>query len=250
MNPVGTSALLVKLLPLISDSSTPVRTQLLKLLRILPEDEVKCGTEHAVMFVRAGMTNLSADISNDALSAMEWLLEVAQDELVASPGGWVKTLSTFCAMMGWAISSSSAGWTSSSRTTLRTKDAQTLARQITILTKFLQAGFKSEAALASSPLVYWENMYKLPRSSNAFDYLNLFGSLRDEEGEMYPNRDARQKVFHRRFLDAISIGVDKAKKEGGATGRAAVGLDQVLKKGMGDYEPSTAMETQDLLDLW
>src|SRR5690349_4629716 len=80
-NPVGTHAILTKLLPLISDSSTPVRSQLLKLLRTLPAAEVRHSTEKAIMFIRAGMTHLSADISNDSLGVMEWLLDTTADEL-------------------------------------------------------------------------------------------------------------------------------------------------------------------------
>ncbi|CAM1501745.1 Fc.00g037290.m01.CDS01 [Cosmosporella sp. VM-42] len=250
INPVGTHAILAKLLPLISDSSTPVRSQLLKLLRTLPEEEVRHSTEQAIMFIRAGMTHLSADISNDTLGMLEWLLDVAEDDLVSCPGGWVKTLNSFCAMMGWPVSSSTAGWSSGSRTGLRAKDAQTYARQITTLSKFLQAGLKEETSIPENPSEFLDNIYRIPREPNAFAYLNLHGVRRDEEGEMYSTRDARQRVFQSRFLKSISKGVSQAKKEGGATGRAAALLDQTLQEGMGDYESSTAMSTQDLLDLW
>ncbi|UNI24179.1 rRNA processing protein [Purpureocillium takamizusanense] len=250
INPVGTHAVLAKLLPLISDSSTPVRAQLLKLLRSLPQDEVRHSIEHAVMYIRAGMTHLSSDISNDALGVMEWLLDVADDELVTCPGGWVKTLNTFCAMMGWAVATSNGGWTSGARGTLKAKDAQTLARQITALSKFLGAGFKNEDVGDTDSSEYWDNLYRIPRAPNAFDYLNLSGARRDEEGEMYSSREARQQAFNRRFLDPMMKGLDKAKKEGGATGRAASTLEQTLLDGMQDFEPSTAMDTQDLLDLW
>lgn len=249
-NPVGTVALLNKLLPLVSDSSTPVRAQLLKLLRTLPEDEVKHGTEHASMYIRAGMTHLSADISNDSLAVMEWLLEAAGTDLVNCPGGWVKTLGTFCAMMGWAVSSSNGGWTSAARSSMKAKDAQTLAKQINALTKLLQTGFAEESSEKENTVQYWDAMYRVPRAPNSFEYLNLSGARRDEDGEMYSNREARQQVFHRKFLDVMNKGLDKAKKEGGSTGRAASSLEQILKVGLADFQPSTAMDTQDLLDLW
>lgn len=249
-NPVGTIALLNKLLPLVSDSSTPVRAQLLKLLRTLPDDEVKHGTEHASMYIRACMTHLSADISNDSLAVMEWLLEAAGSELVNCPGGWVKTLGTFCAMMGWAVSSSNGGWTSAARSSMKAKDAQTLAKQINALCRLLQTGFAEESSESENTVQYWDAMYRVPRAPNSFEYLNLSGARRDEEGEMYSNREARQQVFHRKFLDAMTKGLDKAKKEGGATGRAASALEQILKVGLADFQPSAAMDTQDLLDLW
>ncbi|KAH7157448.1 Rix1 complex component [Dactylonectria estremocensis] len=250
VNPVGTHGILHKLLPLISDSSTPVRSQLLKLFQSLPPAEVRHSTEQAIMFIRAGMTHLSADISNDTLGVMEWLLEVAEDDLVTCPGGWVKTLTTFCALMGWALSSSNQGWSSAPRAGLKAKGAAAYARQIATLAKFLEAGLRPETAIPEDESQNWDNMYRIPRDSNAFEYLNLYGSRRDEEGEMYPTREARQRVFERRFLEAMMKGADQAKKEGGATGRAASALDKVLQNGMADYESLTAVDTQDLLGLW
>ncbi|KAL4722428.1 rRNA processing protein [Fusarium chlamydosporum] len=250
INPVGTHAVLVKLLPLISDSSTPVRSQLLKLFRELPSEEVRHSVEQAIMFIRAGMTHLSADISNDSLGMMEWLLDVAENDLIVCPGGWVKTLNSFCAMMGWALTTSKTGWSSGTKAGLRAKDASAYARQIATLARFLEAGLRPEAEIPEDESEVWDNLYRIPQDSNAFEYLNLYGTRRDEEGEMYPSRDARQRVFERRFLEAVMKGADQAKKEGGATGRAAAGLDQVLQNGMGEYESSTAMDTQDLLSLW
>lgn len=249
-NPVGTHAVLTKLLPLVSDSSTPVRTQLLKLLKALPEDELRHCAEQSMLYIRAGMTHLSSDISNDALGYIEWLLDVAEDDLVTCPGGWVKTLNTFCAMMGWAAPTGKAGWSSGGKTALRAKDAATQARQITTLARFLDAGLREEESLGEDSDEVWENLYTVSRRPNPFEYLNLSGARRAEESEMYPSREARQQVFHKRFLDIMLKGADQAKKEGGATGRAASGLDQVLKQGMGDYESSAAMETEDLLELW
>lgn len=250
INPVGTHAVLSKLLPLISDSSTPVRSQLLKLLRELPPAEIRHSVEPAIMFTRAGMTHLSADISNDSLGVMEWLLDVAENDLIVCPGGWVKTLNSFCAMMGWALTTPKAGWSSGTRSGLRAKDAATYARQIAMLSRFLEAGLRAEAEIPEDESEVWDNLYRIPQDSNAFEYLNLYGTRRDEEGEMYPSRDARQRVFERRFLEAVMKGADQAKKEGGATGRAAAGLDRVLQDGMGEYESSKTMDTQDLLSLW
>ncbi|KAG5923371.1 hypothetical protein E4U42_004976 [Claviceps africana] len=249
-NPVGTNALLKKLLPLVSDASTPVRAQLIKLLRALPKDDVKHDAEHASMYIRAGMTHLSADISNDSLGVMEWLLEVAGSELVNCPGGWVKTLNTFCAMMGWAVTSSNGGWTSAARSSMKPKDAQSLARQINALTKFLEVGLTDEPSEKKISPQYWDILYKISRAPNAFDYLNLSGARRDEDGEMYSNQQARQHIFHKRFLDAVKKGLVQAKKEGGATGRAASSMEQLLNVAMAGVEWSSTLDLQDLLDLW
>lgn len=252
VNPVGTTAILSKLLPLISDSSTPVRQQLLKLLQSLPHSTVGAGIDHAAMFVRAGMTHLSSDISSDALGIMDWLLVTAGDKLVSCPGGWVKTLNTFCAVMGWTPTTKKGGWTAGSagRTSLKSKDALNRARQITSLTGFLREGFKEESTVAWSSSQYWDNLYVAPRGANPFDYINLSGARRDEDGEMYPDSGSRKAIYQKRFQAAINEGIENIKKEGGVGGRAAAGLQQVISKAMDNYGTTAALDTKDLLDLW
>lgn len=250
VNPVGTATVLAKLLPLVSDANGPVRTQLLKLFQALPEADVKNHAEKCIMYVRAGMTHLSVDISSDALSVLEWLLEVAQDETVSCPGGWVKTLNSFCALMGWSVSTG-GGWSAAPKSgSLKAKDAQSRVRQLAILSKFLDAGLKHEAAMLVSPNERLDSIYRVPRTPHAFAHLNLFGSRRDEEAEMYTDRESRQRVFHRRFEVSVARGIDLAKKEGGTIGRSASSLDKALKEGMDGFEPTSAVESQDLLDLW
>jgi pre-rRNA-processing protein IPI1 len=75
----------------------------------------------------------------------------------------------------------------------------------------------------------------IPTRSNAFAHLNLFGSPRDEEGEMYIDREDRQRVFNRRFQAAVEKGTIEAKKEAGEAGRAAAILTKVLREGMKDF---------------
>ena len=237
-NPVGTSGVLTKLLPVLSDGSSSVRTQLLKLFRALPPAEVKPNVEKILMYVRAGMTHLSNDIRGDTLNALEWLLDVAGEETVSSPGGWLKTLNSFSSMLGWNPSVGSAltnkGWTSASKATLGTKKGpEAQVRQIQVLAKFLQTGFRPEAPVPYSPMAYWDNIYRLPTTPNPFAYLNLFGTPRDEDSEMYPDRISRQRVFDAKWRPAISAGMTEAKKEGGTVGRAAATLDKALISGLG-----------------
>lgn len=254
VNPVGTETILARLLPLISDSSTPVRSQLLKFFRELPGEQVRHSVEPTIMFIRAGMTHLSADIDNDALGFMDWLLDVAGGDLVACPGGWVKTLNTFCAMLGWSISTKKDGWSSGSRSGgARGKTSLNQARAIDCLTKFLRIGFEPEESIPPNPDEgRWDYLYKAPINPNASSYLNLFGVRRDEDGAMYADRESRQQIFHKRFLNPISNAVESTKKEGGTAGRAAAGLDQLLRspEGIGGFEPSDALDQQDLFDLW
>jgi pre-rRNA-processing protein IPI1 len=207
------------------------------LFRALPPLEVRPHTEKILMYVRGGMTHLSNDIRTDTLSILEWLLEVAGDETVSCPGGWLKTLNSFSSMLGWNPSVGSAltskGWTSASKTTLGTKKGpEAQARQIQVLAKFLQTGFRPEAPAPYSPGAYWDNIYRLPGTPTPFAYLNLFGMPRDEDSEMYPDRISRQRAFDAKWRAAISAGMEEARKEGGMVGRAAATLDRALTAGL------------------
>lgn len=85
------------------------------------------------------------------------------------------------------------------------------------------------------PLRYVE-AHTLPNRSNGFAHLNLFAPPRDEESEMYPNREDRQRIFQKKFMAAVSRGIDAAKREGGEVGRAAAGVAKVLAEGMEGFE--------------
>ena len=185
------------------------------------------------------MTHLAADIRTDALAVLEWLLEVAQEDVVTCPGGWVKTLNCFMSMIGWAVSSGSTKWTSASKASFG-KAGKALPRQLLVLAQFLRAGLvesEAEAApVSGAQFPLWDvERHMIPTRPNAYAHLNLFGSSRDEEGEMYIDREDRQRVFHRRFLAAVETGIENAKKEAGEAGRAAAVVTKVLRDGMSDY---------------
>ncbi len=193
------------------------------------------------------MTHLAAEIRTDALAALEWLLEVAQEDVITCPGGWVKTLRSFMSMMGWATSSGSTKWTSASKASFG-KAGKAFPRQLLVLSQFLKAGLvecEAEGVVPVSGALFplWDvEKHMIPTRSNAFAHLNLFGSSRDEEGEMYIDREDRQRVFEKRFQAAVLSGVENARKEGGEAGRAAAVLTKVLRDGMADY--SGAGDTQ------
>jgi pre-rRNA-processing protein IPI1 len=185
------------------------------------------------------MTQLAAEIRVDALAVLEWLLEVAQEDVVSCPGGWVKTLKSFMSMMGWASSSGSSKWSSASKASFG-KAGKTFPRQLLVLAQFLKAGLVESEDIrevkigGTFPLVDVER-HMIPMRSNAFAHLNLFGSSRDEEGEMYIDKEDRQRVFQKLFQPAVEVGMANAKKEGGEAGRASAVLAKVLKEGMADY---------------
>lgn len=249
-NPVGTSTLLQKVLPLMPDSSKSVRGQLLKLLQQLPSEEVRPHLQKAMLYIRGAMTHLSQDVKDDGLNYMEWILDAAGDDLVASPGCWVKPLKDFMSVLGWTVSATPSlaakGWTSAPRTTFGSKKfGHSFPRQMMVLAKFLELGFKPVVPSPWAPNDWVQNISTIPLTPDPFGYLGLFKPPRDEDSEIYRNREDRQEIFARRFMDAVEAGVDMAKKEGGAAGRAAAVLDQALRDGMGDYERALRVDDDD-----
>lgn len=238
-NPVGTWTLLEKLLPLIADSSRGVRISVLRLFRALPVDEIRPHAEKIIKWVRMGMMNLAAEVRDDSLNVMEWLLETAADEVISCAGGWTKTIDTFAAMLGWKgyappVGGKKDAWSSAPKTTFGAiKGGTSYAHQITVLAKFLEVGFTPEKPVSFTYQDYWDHIYRLPKGPNPFAYLGLFGPPQD--GEMCPDREARQRAFYP-WKQVTVRGTEEAKKEGGAVGRAATILDQALKEGMEDYE--------------
>lgn len=187
------------------------------------------------------MTHLAVDIMTDALAVLEWLLDAADEDVVSCPGGWVKTLRCFMSMMGWATSKGTTSWTSAPKATFG-KVGKSFPRQMLVLSQFLRTGLVESQKVVEiiprqSNFPFTDmHVHMLPRKSNPYAYLNLFGSPRDEEGEMYVDRSARQRVFHKLFQASVEKGVESAKKTGGEAGRTAAVLAKVLKDGMGDYD--------------
>ncbi|KAG9248639.1 pre-rRNA-processing protein-like protein ipi1 [Calycina marina] len=244
--PIPATVILPKLLSLLLDGSTSVRTNLLKLLALLPSGDISAHAETALLYIRAGMTHLAADIRRDALLALEWLLTSTSsntnDPVVSCPGGWVKTLNCFMTMLGWAASKEPTSWTSASKASFD-KTGKMFPQQLTVLAHFIRAGLEEDqtGSIHYSGFGFFqlENRHMMmPSVPNAFAHLNLFGRCRDEEGEMYVDREDRQRVFHRVFMDAVEKGIERAKKEAGEAGRAGAVLQKVLHDGMADFDGS------------
>ncbi|KKK18556.1 hypothetical protein P175DRAFT_0442804 [Aspergillus ochraceoroseus IBT 24754] len=252
--PQPVSMILPAVLPLILDANSGVRTQLLKLLRSLPESDVQDHVIQLLPYIRAGMTHLAADIRLSAIEILSWLLHVAGAEVVSSAGGWVKTLNCFLSLLGWHTEASSK-WTSissasASATTKTSTNRSTFGKAgaagrpqvkvLAVLAEFLQAGFGfqeadsegDEVAAAGGPFpIVQVQAQMIPRTAAPYLYLNLFGQPRDEEGEMYETREDRYRVFESRFLAAVEKGVEGARQEGGEVGRASAGVRRALAEG-------------------
>jgi pre-rRNA-processing protein IPI1 len=247
--PQPASVIAGKVQPLIRDSSGAVRGQVLKLLKCLPEQEVRAHTEGLLLWIRLGMTNLSAPIRMGALDVLEWLCDAAGQEVVSCAGGWSKTLKCFSGILGWDAPTSvvskdgKSTWTSTPNSSTKgTIDSKLLLRTLAVLTLFLQNGLlppkqddvvgeEMKAAASEYPL-WHRRQHMLPihmSTNNPYGHLDLFGAPKDEEGAAYEGWEERGLYFDDRWRKSFDDGVFKVAQEGGGVGRAAVGLAKVMK---------------------
>lgn len=219
-------------MPLILDSSSGVRSQLERLLRALPDQDIRDHISKMLPYVRATMTHLSQDIRRSAIDLLSWLLESAGNELVSCPGGWVKTLECCSLLLNWKSLTTGETW-SSSKSSFRT-NSQAIARVLQIVGQLLSVGLlgsedsKENVRGDGATLCHFEH-HRIPARSNAYSYLHLFGQPSDDDGQTLEDVEERQLVFNHRFRETFTIGIDGAKKEGGDIGRIAGQLSRTLE---------------------
>ncbi|KEF61732.1 uncharacterized protein A1O9_03302 [Exophiala aquamarina CBS 119918] len=223
--PTTASSLLTAVCPLILDGSNGVRNQLLKLFRVLPEEDVKDHVVKILPYMRAGMTHLSKDIRLSAVEFLSYLIGIAGDELVSSPGGWYQTLECFTTVLGWR-STDSSKWSANKASF--GGDIKSTTRIMVVLAEFLRTGLVSDKDISSNSNVLaidfplWQvRAIAIPTKSSAYAYLNLFGPQTEADNQMLEDREDRMEVFSKHFEAVITAGIDAAKKEGGELGRAS-----------------------------
>ncbi|EMD69221.1 hypothetical protein GGP41_004767 [Bipolaris sorokiniana] len=223
---------------LILDGTKSVRQQLLKLLQSLPPTDIAGHADQLLLHTRAAMTHLATEIRLFGLDVLEWLLQVAGDEVVSCAGGWVKMLKCFLSLLGWQ-SEAASKW--STGRSYGKADSKMQVRQMSVLTSFLRTGLSytqpaTTIDISANSFPLWHTQHHmLSERSNAYAHLNLFGAARDEEAEMYEDREDRQRVFHERAEAAIVAGLEEAIKAGGELGRAGAQLRKVTREGMADF---------------
>lgn len=244
--PQPVSVLLPKLLDLVRDESNGVRAQLLRLFRALPIPDLQPHVAQILLYTRTGLTHMAADICSSATQILLWIVSVCPNEAVSCAGGWVRTLKDLLRALHWHAPEPAGGrdgW-SSTRASIGS-GGKIPVQTLNALAAFLSAGIvPAKLVRANEPVVVSKYPFPLrnvechmiPKRSNAFAYLNLFGPQRDEEGEMYVEREERQRVFHKRFHTTVARGVEAAKKEGGEVGRAAAAVGKALAEGMDGFE--------------
>jgi len=241
--PQPASAIVSKAQPLVLDGNSGVRSQLLKLLKSLPVNEIG-PLEQILLYTRAGMTHLSTDIRLSALDVLDWLLRSSGEAVLACPGGWIKTLKTFQNLLSWhgagqstIITASGARW-SATKPAANLGSNKLLVHQLNTLATFLTVGLTppptdptAAGRRAAELFPLWHtDAHMLPKRSNPFGYLNLFGAPRDAESEVYDSAEERVGILNE--LDLLGLfrhGVKEAKQHGGEVGRAASGVEKALR---------------------
>ncbi|KAJ4356005.1 rRNA processing protein [Didymosphaeria variabile] len=238
--PQPASVIIPAIQRLVLDGSNSVRQQMLKLVQSLPKTDIASHTDSLLLHTRAGLTHLSTDIRTFALDMLEWLLSVAGDEVVSCAGGWAKTLKCFLSLLGWQTQVGDK-WSAIRTYGRGASDAKVQAKQMNTLTTFLRAGLIQPTEIVAvgagtSNFPLWQTEHHvLSERSSAFAHLNLYGATRDEEAEMYEDREDRQRVFHELAEGAIAAGIEQSTKGGGELGRAGAHLCKAMKEGMADF---------------
>ena len=200
-----------------------------------------------LLYTRAGMTHLAVEIRSSALDVFQWLLSVAGDEVVSCPGGWARTLRCFLIMFGWQTEPGNKTTPLSIANGKISSDNKNLVKQLNILSSFLDQGLGGkdenlhhlQSAADSFPLRH-VSQHMIPHRSNCFDHLNLFGSVRNEESQMYEDREGRQGFFETFIWPSLHAGIENARKEGGEVGRIAAALLKTIADNMADFREREA----------
>lgn len=254
--PIPVSLLLPQLYPLILNGSNSVRAQLILLLRTLSPNDLEPHIEQLLLYIRTGITHIALDVRSSASEMLQWAIESCPAEVISCPGGWVKTLKHVLTALAWHNPPSNpsnahekqSGWSSLPPALDPAKQGNEGTFRIKLLnalTTLLRAGLIPAPAPLNPVLSKWPfplrhvECHMIPRRSNPYQRLNLFGPPRDEEAGMYEEREERQRVFEKRFRAAVEYNVENAKKVGGQYGRIAAAVGGVVAEGMKDFEPST-----------
>ena len=154
----------------------------------------------------------------------------------------MKTLRSLMLMQGWSLDAgrASLGWT---KTQLGQTEFQrkVMAQGRLAMAAFLKAGLYNLAPTSVLSPTAWgfplthTAQHMIPKKSNPFGHLNLFGPPRDEDSGMYEDREDRQRIFHKLFEGPMTDELREAKSEGGAMGRSAAEIGAIIKEGMKDF---------------
>lgn len=217
---------LEKIMPLLLDSNSGVRTEMAKLFQALPRTEIGDYAEPILPYVRAGMTHLSHDIRRITLDLLSNFIKTSGKQIVSAPGGFCKTLQCFTTNLGFKHYIGHESW-SVHKTAFR-EDTKSIARTMQVAEQLLTAGLLDDLKDVTGSLdpaqdfpLWHFACHKIPCKSNPYGYLNLFGKPLDNASRQLEDRDERVQAFRDQFYDKYTSSLERAKTEGGEVGRSA-----------------------------
>lgn len=230
-SPLPTKDLLDKVMPLLLDSSSGVRSEMLKAFRALRKRDLGDYAETVLPYIRAGMTHLSQDIRRNTMDVLAHFVASSGKALVSAPGGWIKTLQCFTNNLGFKDFPENEAW-SLHKTGFR-EDAKSVAKTLQVTELFLNAGLLEDFSEGKEnydpahdfPLYDFAH-HQISAKSNRYGYLNLFGKPLDNDSRQLEDREERVLEFRDRFQARFTKSLASARQEGGEVGRSA---GQILK---------------------
>jgi pre-rRNA-processing protein IPI1 len=239
--PLPGSVIIIKVRPVLLDSSASVRSQAIKLLESLPSEAVIDNAEQLLLYAHVTMTHLSTSFRLVGLELLEWLLNVAGQVVVTAPGGWSRTLECLLSVFGWQLkqtTSDNSGWNATvTQPSKSVDDEKTKSKGLQVLALLLRIGMSTEsleevsrlqldAATSHFPLFQvWQ--HSINSQGNPYGYLGLFDEPTGHG--RYEDVTDRCRFFDHFAADVVKSGIERLKQEGGKIGRASVEVEKALR---------------------
>jgi len=224
-NSTSVSPLITHLAPLILDTSSSVRSELLDLLndlspQVIPIEALHPHIAMLVLYIRSAMTHIQSDIRSDSTKFLTWILGIANAEVICA--AWVKILSSFASLLGLTVAGHEKVRIQLARgSESLIGNVRITGRHISALYEFLFAGISERLAKDQNhrpktidyttcdwielqhPLV---QCYLLPSHSAPFGHLNLFSSA-SSDPEMQSSHDvsSRRVQFKQHYLSPLLL---------------------------------------------
>lgn len=246
-NPSLYKQILTSIMPLVHDSSQPVREEVASLLQKCAEAQAGLLDLHitlVILFIHSAMTHIQPDVRSTSTKFLSIVLLHALEAVARSY--FVKTLKSFFTIMSWNLrddkKSVSLAVTTSSLMGGTTKKAR--VGHLTALLRFLETTlFREEASSDEKAVSYIHpqtGCYLLPKNPHPYASLKLFTqetahaddifSLASLESLSTDDVETRKKIIRDVFLELLKKNLANLVKEGGDVGREAKSCLAVLDR--------------------
>jgi len=218
-NTTSLSPLIAHLAPLILDTSSQVRSELLKLLddlvpQVVSKAALKPHLSMLLLYIQSAMTHIQNDIRSDSTKFIAWALDVGEIDVIRE--SWSKVLSSYAGLLGWSSDGRDKTRVQLSRAGGIASNIKVTSRHLNTLYTFISLGIsdiQKDTQKRRPPIYSYETTqylpfyhlltenYLLPGHSAPFAHLNLFGQA---PGEQLSSLDvtSRRQVFGK-YLDPV-----------------------------------------------